>query len=235
MSMVLDPNQPWTDEQKAWARDSGRAHLITANERRFPGGVAEAAEDHEAAGDQPVSPVFGTDGAALREAATYDVGGAPLPGSTLDYDTGRGYGFDEDDNGVLVEPNPPKNSPGAFAHSLTPEAFAAASGTVATPEGFTSTPEGGDDIDADIVEHVVGLKNKAEVLAELKNWNEKFPQFAQEPEPGDGRDDLNDKLALVMQDARHPDVAEKMRLLASKAQPVAVDDDAETEATPNAE
>jgi hypothetical protein len=202
MSLVLDPNRPWTDEEKQWARTSGRGHLIVANERRFPDGKASKASKNEKAGSPPESVQFGPEGTFVREAAVYDVGGAALPGTTLSYDNGRAMQFDAEGNGITVEPNPPVNAPGAYAPFVE-------------PEGFTSTPEGGDDIDEDIVDFVLGLETKADVQKELKKRKVSFSS-------GDNRDDLNDKLAVAMQDEKHPEAAAAMQAQAEKAQPIPV-------------
>lgn len=200
MSLVLDPNKPWTEDEKQWARSSGRGHLIVTNERRFPDG--KDSKEYDKAGVVPESAQFSPEGTEVREAAVYDVGGAPLPGTTLSYDNGRAMQFDMEGNGITVEPNPPVNAPGSYAPFVE-------------PEGFVSMADGGDDIDDDIVEFVLDLKTKADVQKELTDRKVGWSS-------ADDRDTLNDKLAVAMQDERHPEAAEAMRKQAEKAQPVPV-------------
>jgi hypothetical protein len=218
MSLVLDPNRPWTKEEKEWARSSGRGYMIATNERRFPDGKASKAEKHEKAGAPPESAQFGPNGELARQAAVYDVGGVALPGTTLNYDTGRAIQYDMEGNGVTVEPEPPINSPGAFATvTVTQES-----------EGFSSYSDQGDDVDEDIIEYVLSLSTKAEVMQAIDDANKKAPErFRQTYTKSDDRDTLNDKLALVLQDTRHPDQADQARQLAQSTQPPAVDDDAD--------
>ncbi|AZS12560.1 hypothetical protein HWB99_gp024 [Mycobacterium phage DrLupo] len=214
MSLVLDPNRPWTKEEKEWARSSGRGYMVETNERRFPGGKAKNAARHEKAGEPPESAQFGALGEQARQAAVYDVGGVALPGTTLDYDTGRALQFDAEGNGVAVEPNIPVNSPGAFATvALRQES-----------EGFGSYSDSGDDIDDDIVDYVLGLKTKADVQKALDEANANAPeQFRQSYTKSEDRDSLNDKLALVLQDTRHPEAAAQARQMAQHTQPPALD------------
>lgn len=216
MSLVLDPNRPWTDDEKEWARTSGRGYLIETNERRFPGGKASKAASHEKAGASPESAQFGVHGQFVREAAVYDVGGVPLPGTTLDYDTGRALQFDAEGNGVTVEPSLPINSPGAYASSAM----------LAEAEGFGSYSDQGDDVDDDIVETVLAYKTKDDVKAAIDEANKSAPaQFRQSYSSNDDRNDLNDKLALVLQDTRHPEAANQARQLAQRTQPPVLDDE----------
>jgi hypothetical protein len=77
MGRVIDFNAPLSDEDKEYLQSRGRGHEIDANERQF----AEGGE-----GADPVNQKYNL---AEREAADYDVGGAPLPGRVLDHDTGR--------------------------------------------------------------------------------------------------------------------------------------------------
>ncbi|AAN02076.1 gp22 [Mycobacterium phage Barnyard] len=216
MSLVLDPNRPWTKEEKEWARSSGRGYLVETNERRFPGGKAKNALPHEQAGEPPESAQFGQLGEMARQAAVYDVGGVPLPGTTLDYDTGRALQFDAEGNGVAVEPEIPVNSPGAFATvALRQES-----------EGFGSYSDQGDDVDEDIIDYVLSLKTKDDVKAAIDEANKKAPaEYRQTYSSGDDRDALNDKLALVLQDTRHPEAAAQARNLAQRTQPPAVPDE----------
>jgi HeH/LEM domain len=77
MGRLIDFNAPLSDEDKEYLRNRGRSSEIDANERQF----AEGGEGADA-----VNPKFDTE---ARAQADYDVGGAPLPGSILDVDTGR--------------------------------------------------------------------------------------------------------------------------------------------------
>ena len=77
MGRLIDFNQPLSDEDKEYLISRGRGHEIDANERQF----GEGGE-----GADPQKQAFDTE---ARSQADYDVGGAPLPGSILDTDTGR--------------------------------------------------------------------------------------------------------------------------------------------------
>ena len=74
MGRLIDFDQPLSDEDKEYLQSRGRGHEIEANDRQFGEGAPEGVQK------------FDTD---VRNAADYDVGGAPLPGSVLDVDTGR--------------------------------------------------------------------------------------------------------------------------------------------------
>ena len=74
MGRVVDFDRPLTDEDKEYLRSRGRGSEIDANERQFAEGAPEGVQKYDT---------------EAREAADYDVGGAPLPGRVLDYDTGR--------------------------------------------------------------------------------------------------------------------------------------------------
>lgn len=86
MGRFIDLDYPLSDEDKEFLRSRSRGHQIIENERRFPGGVAEAADELERAGQSPESASFDPD---ERSQATHDVGGGILPGQILDVDTGR--------------------------------------------------------------------------------------------------------------------------------------------------
>ena len=77
MGRVINFDGPLSDEDKEYLRSRGRGHEIDANDRQF----GEGGE-----GADPVNVKYDL---AAREAADYDVGGAPLPGRVLDHDTGR--------------------------------------------------------------------------------------------------------------------------------------------------
>lgn len=77
MGRLIDFNGPLSDEDKEYLQSRGRGSEIDANERQF----GEGGE-----GADPEKLAFDTE---ARANADYDVGGAPLPGSILDTDTGR--------------------------------------------------------------------------------------------------------------------------------------------------
>ena len=174
MGRFVDLDQPLSEEDKEYLRSRSRGYLIPANERRFGVDGKQEPAEHEKAGDVPGNPFYD---AEQRSQAVYDTGGAPLPGTTLDYDTGRVF---DRDNGVTVEPRPAGHTPGAYP----------------VPEGFfgNGQDEDGSDIDEDIAEEVTSLK-----VAELK---ERLEQEGVEVDPGDKKDDLQDKLAIALQDKR---------------------------------
>ena len=74
MGRLIDFSQALSDEDKEYLETRGRGSEIEANERQFGEGAPEGVQK------------FDTE---VRNAADYDVGGAPLPGSILDTDTGR--------------------------------------------------------------------------------------------------------------------------------------------------
>ena len=186
MSRQVNLNEPLSAEDRAYLRQRGRGYLVEVNERRF--GTPEnprTPEEHEQAGGAAVSPFYDNQ---ERDRAVFDVGGAPLPGAVLDYDTGRVL---DRDNGMLVEFTGPGHTPGAYPSSASYE-----------PEGFNSyaTDSNGnpidDEFDVDIAEFVVNLPNKASVVTELEKYEDaKFDK-------GDTRPELNDALAIVLQDRR---------------------------------
>jgi len=176
MGRFINLDERLSEEDKDYLRKRGRGYLIPANERRF--GTEEEPIDADEASAAAVSPFYDT---TEREKAVYDVGGAPLPGTTLDYNTGR---VATRDDGVLVEYTGPGHTPGAHDLSARRE-----------PEGFTSTSDSGDDIDDDIVEHVLTLPNVAAIKEELAQHEVEIPSGAK-------RDDLENLLAVTLQDER---------------------------------
>lgn len=183
MGIPVDHNQPYTEEIKAYLRERGRGYLIHANERRFGVDGTRTPEPHEAAGAPAVSPFYDFN---EREKAVYDVGGAPLPGTVLDYDTGR---IADRNNGVLVEYTGPGHTPGAYDVNKSAEA-----------EGFNSQSDDDDDIDDDIVEYVTKLKSKTLV-------QEKLTALGISYDSGATRQETDECLAIVLQDLRddgHP-------------------------------
>lgn len=176
MGRFVDLDKPLSQEDREYLQSRGRGYLLYANERRFgtPDNPREP-EEHEKAGAPSQSPFYDTQ---ARDRAVYDVGGASLPGTTLDYDTGRTF---DRENGVIVEPSP-VNQPGAYANHIR------------EPEGFDSSSEEDDDIDEDIVEevlklHVAGLKGRLTTLGV-------------DVDPDDKKADLQNKLAIALQDER---------------------------------
>lgn len=173
MGRFVDLDSPLSEEDKQYLRDRGRSYLIPANERRFGEDGKRKPEPHEQAGAPAQSPFYDTQ---ERDRAVYDTGGAPLPGATLDYNTGRAY---DRDNGVLVEPRPAGHTPGAYP---VPEGF------------FAERDEYDSDIDEDIAEEVTSLKVD-ELKARLDKAKVEYPS-------DDKKADLQDKLAIHLQDKR---------------------------------
>lgn len=178
MGIQIDHDKPYTEEVKAYLRERGRGYLIPANERRFGVDGTRTPEPHETVGVTAVSPFYDP---IHREKAVYDVGGAPLPGTVLDYDSGRAA---DRDNGILVEYTGPGHTPGA--HDLA-RSF--------EPEGFESVSDSDDDIDNDIVEFVTKLKSKTVVGEKLTDLGVGF-------DAAESRQNLDEKLAIALQDLR---------------------------------
>lgn len=183
MGIQIDHNVPYSNDVKAYLRERGRGYLIPANERRFGEDGTRVPEPHEGAGASAVSPFYdSTD----RDRAVYDVGGAPLPGTVLDYNSGRAA---DRNNGVLVEYTGPGHTPGAYDI-----------GSVVEPEGFASQSDDDDDIDDDIVTFVTGLKTKGDVQKRLTELGVGYETDA-------NRQRLDESLAIALQDLRddgHP-------------------------------
>lgn len=177
MGIQINHDEPYSPEIKAYLRERGRGYLIPANERRFGVDGTRTPEPHESAGAPAVSPFYDSQ---ERERAVYDVGGAPLPGTVLDYDTGR---IADRDNGVLVEYTGPGHTPGA--HDLS---------RIMEPEGFESSSDD-DDIDEDIVDYVTKLKTKTLVQERLTSLGVGFEAAA-------NRQTLDEQLAIALQDLR---------------------------------
>lgn len=185
MGRFVDLNSPLSQEDIDYLKGRGRGYLLEANFRRFgtPDEPREP-EAHEAVVGSPAqSPFYQSE---ERAAAVYDKGGVPLPGTTLDYDTGRAY---DRENGVtadatLLEFNPVGHTSGAH-----PSPFVHEEG------GFTSRSDDGDDIDDDIVEKVQSYKNVTELKKALKADGVDYSS-------DDSRENLEDKLAVFLQDKR---------------------------------
>lgn len=178
MGIQIDHNKPYSEADKAYLRQRGRGYLIPANERRFGVDGTRVPDPHESADASSVTPFYSGE---AQDRAVYDIGGAPLPGAVLDYDTGR---VADRDNGVLVEYAGPGHTPGA--HDLS---------KVVEPEGFSSSSDDDDDIDDDIVQYVTAFKTKAEIQAKLTDLGVGF-------DAASNRQRLDEKLAIALQDLR---------------------------------
>ena len=88
MGRAVDFSKPLSDEDREYLESRGRGSEILANDRQFAEGEPEGVQK------------FDTE---VRDAADYDVGGAPLPGSVLDVDTGRVIPRSEFTDGVPDE------------------------------------------------------------------------------------------------------------------------------------
>lgn len=185
MGLVIDHNHRYTEEERSYLLGRGRGYLIPANERRF--GTNEnprEPESHEQHDSHAISPFYQSES---REAAVYDVGGAPLPGAVLDYDTGR---IADRENGVTVEYAGPGHTPGAS--NLSPQRD-----RQYEPEGFVSygDDDGDVDIDEDIVEEVLSHKTVAALKKALKD-------HSVDVDADWKREDLENALAVALQDER---------------------------------
>jgi hypothetical protein len=177
MGRFVDLDKPLSEEDKDYLRSRGRAYLIPANERRFGEDGKRKPEDHEKAGAPAQSPFYDTQ---ERDRAVYDTGGAPLPDSTLDYNTGRAY---DRENGVLVEPRPAGHTPGAFPVNSVHEVFG------------IGQDDGDSDIDDDVAEEVTSIKTVADLK---KRLDKEGVQYDSE----DKKADLQDRLAIHLQDKK---------------------------------
>lgn len=192
MGLTVDLNKPFTPEVKAYLRERGRGHLIPANERRFGEDGDREPEEHEQYDSHALSPFYNSE---ERAAAVYDVGGAPLPGTVLDHDTGR---VADRENGVFVEYSGPGHTPGAYDLSSTRDSKQYNDG------GWGSKNEDGDsdDIDEDIVAHVLAQDTVKDIKAELKKQEIESSSTKKE--------DLQNDLAVGLQDKR--DEGKKLEL-----------------------
>jgi hypothetical protein len=184
MGRQINFEAPLSEEDKAYLRERGRGYLIPANERRFGVDGTRVPEEHETVGAPAQTPFYTHPD---QQTAVYDKGGAPLPGTVLDYDTGR---VADRENGVTVEYSGPGHTPGAYDPA-------------ADNYGFDSSSDDGDDIDQDIVEFVAGQKNKSELQKLLSEAGVDFETDA-------NRDRLEDLLAINLQDRR--DAGEDLKL-----------------------
>jgi hypothetical protein len=178
MGRQINLDAPLSEVDKKYLRERGRGYLIPANERRFGVDGTREPEEHELVGAPSQTPFYSQEN---QQKAVYDVGGAPLPGTVLDYDTGR---VADRDNGVLAEYTGPGHTPGA--HNVS-EFF--------EPEGFTSSSDDEDDIDDDIVDFVTKLKTKGDVQKRLTDLGLNYETDA-------NRQRLDELLAIALQDSR---------------------------------
>lgn len=155
MARHVDLNSPLTEEDVQYLISRGREHQLHANFRRFgpPGDHHEPAEGEEA-GKVPGSTFYDQE---VRGTAVYDIGGGHLPGSTLDYNTGRAF---DRENGVTVEPALAGHTPGSYASRYD------------FREGID---EDGSDIDEDIADHVTSL-SATDLEKELKEHGLGVPE-----------------------------------------------------------
>jgi hypothetical protein len=158
MGRFVDLNKPLSEDDIEYLRSRGRSYLLDANFRRFgtPDEPREPEEHESVVGSPAQSPFYQSE---ERAAAVYDKGGAPLPNTTLDYDTGRV--FDRENGVTALEFNPIGHTAGAH-----PSPF---------QEGdFNSVSADGDDFDDDIVEKVISLSDD-EIEKELKSAKVELP------------------------------------------------------------
>lgn len=186
MGKVVDLNKPLSEEDKQYLRERGRGHLIPGNERRFGVNGDKTPAPGEEAGNHALSPFYQN---ADREAAVYDVGGAPLPGTTLDYNTGR---VADRVNGKRVEFTGPGHTPGAF--DLTPQRDSEYGGFTSQAVDEQGRPID-DHIDDDIVQYVTGVDSPADLVKDLK-------ELGLDASEDEDRETLEIRLGVKLQDMR---------------------------------
>lgn len=179
MGKQIDHNRRYTEEEKEFLRSRGRGHLVLVNERKY--GTEENPTDYP---EGPQESAFYDN--SVREKAVYDVGGAPLPDTTLDYNTGRV--FDRDNGKQLIEYTGPGHVPGAYDLRIGDR-------RVPEPEGFESYSDENDHIDEDIVQEVLNVPNKTELKKRLDSHGVEYESNA-------SREDLENALAIALQDER---------------------------------
>lgn len=177
MGRQINLDEPLSEEDKNYLKSRGRGHQIHANERRFGVDGRKDPAEHEAAGVPTASQFYDSQ---ERDRAVYDVGGVPLPGTMLSYDTGR---VADRDNGQFVEPEQPLHSPGQFAHRSS-----------VVEEGFSGEPDEGD-VDDDIAETVQGLSEAA--------LNKQLKEAGIGLTKANPREQREDALAIYLHDKRH--------------------------------
>lgn len=209
MARIVDLDKPLSEEDVKYLVSRGRRHQLHANFRRFgmPGNYHEPAEGEEA-GKKVGSPFIDNE---ERQKAVYDTGGAPLPGTTLDYDSGRVF---DRDNGVLVEPQPAGHTPGAFASRY---------------DFVEGRDEDDSDIDEDIAEHVTNLtipqleaklrENDLEVPEKKTAGDLKVDELVAElhdreiqTDKDDKKEDLQKKLNSALSRERKEDMQDRLAI-----------------------
>lgn len=195
MGRQVDLDSPLSEEDKQYLRERGREYLIPANERRFGKDGTRVPEEWETAGASAQSPFYDNQ---ERDRAVYDKGGAPLPGTVLDHDTGRVFDREE---GITVEYSGPGHSPGGYAlPDPDPDDGQYEAGGVFTERALDENGNPiDDDFDDDITEYVTGIPNIGELREELKEHGIPFDKDDKRPE-------LNDKLVVFYQDLRNQGV-----------------------------
>jgi hypothetical protein len=185
MGRKVDLDSPLSAEDKEYLISRGRGYLIPANERRFGVDGNATPAPGEEAGQPSVNSFYDSD---VRDKAVYDVGGAPLPGTVLDKDTGRVY---DRDNGVIVEPV------GMGLHH-------SGSDLSAQRDPDYGRSDDGDDIDEDIAEFVLARsQTKDKLKARL---DEEGVEYSSD----DDKAKLQERLAVALQDKR--DAGEEINL-----------------------
>ena len=174
MGRVIDLNSPLSPEDKQYLIARSRGHLIAANERRF-GPNGDQIREGDVVGQPQQSEFYDNE---ERENAHYDIGGAPLPGTVLHKDTGRVM---DRENGVLYDYTGPghTNSATDIRHNAN---------------GFAEHGEE-DDVDDDIVHAVLSIRT-------MKELREKLSEAGVEIPTGSKREDLENLLAIHLQDER---------------------------------
>lgn len=200
MGRTVDLNKPLSAEDRQYLIERGRDYLIPANVRRFgtPENPREP-DEHEREGSNALSPFYQD---SQRQAAVYDVGGAPLPNTTLDYNTGR---VADRVNGETVEFTGPGHTPGAF--DLTPQRDAGYGGFDDGSDGVDLDEHGNpidDNIDDDIVDYVTSIPNITELIRQLTELKPIAAEYGVNVEwrGDDKRDDLEIKLGVAIDDLR---------------------------------
>lgn len=191
MGKAIDHDHRYTQEEREYLASRSRGYLIPINERRF-GTEEEPINDH-LQGPQ-VSQTYDN---SVREKAVYDVGGAPLPDATLDYNTGRVM---DRDNGKLVEYSGPGHVPGASDLRIDGirQPYSGFDGDgIAVDENGNPVEE--IDIDEDIAKFVLSLANKTELKKALIANGAEAPEKVSDVE----REELENDLAIALQDKRN--------------------------------
>lgn len=191
MGKAIDLDKPLSPEDKQYLRERGRGYLIPANERRFGENGDQKPVEWEGAGAAAVSPFYDN---AERDKAVYDVGGAPLPNTVLDVNTGRVL---DRENGVGVEYTGPGPAPGAYNLAAQRDS-----------EYFDSADDE-DDIPDDIVQEVLEYKTENGLKKRLEKEGVQVPdEDPEETKNGlDYKAQLQNRLAVHLDDQRRAENA----------------------------